>query len=114
MPKPVEHKFATVRKGQTPAHRGDAVWHARSAYRGGAALPSPEPVPVRNAVRSERRSPSGAARVEQREQDQSGKEAADMGLPCDPLLDAGETLNRDAELSPTPPFDLIVSAWASV
>ena len=77
-------------------------------------MPSPEPVPVRNAVRSERRSPSDATRAEQCEQDQSGKEAADMGLPCDPLLDAGETLNRDAELGPTPPFDLIVSAWASV
>jgi hypothetical protein len=39
----------------------------------------------------------GRHRVEQREQDQSGKEAADVGLPCDALLDAGEARHPDPE-----------------
>ena len=39
----------------------------------------------------------GWHRVEQREQDQPGEEAADMGLPCDALLDAGKAGNPDAE-----------------
>ena len=79
---------------------------------GGAALPSPEPVPLRNAIRCDRQSPRG--RTGSNNANRINPQGSRLGLPSDALLDAEETLNSDAELSPTPPFDLIVSAWASV